>query len=63
MPVTRRMEWNGNNWIIILDHGPHGRIEMTLDDFVALAIELKTDLSLDFSGEEPLPPDHPDLQD
>lgn len=46
MALTDRMEWNGDNWILVLENGDHGRIEMTLDEFLLLAQKLKTDLLL-----------------
>jgi hypothetical protein len=51
MTLTRRIEWNGKNNILILDNGAHGHIEMTLDEFVELADDLKT--SLLFQAEAP----------
>jgi hypothetical protein len=47
MALKHRMEWNGQNWILILDNGPHGRIEMTLDEFVEFSTQFKTDLMID----------------
>jgi hypothetical protein len=55
--MQHHLEWNGRNWILILDNGPHGTIEMTLDDFVALATDLKTGLLLRYDGEDDLPLD------
>jgi hypothetical protein len=45
MPVTRRIEWNGNNNILVLEDGD-ARIDMTLDDFLAMAEDLKAGLLL-----------------
>jgi hypothetical protein len=44
--ITRRIEWNGSNNILVLDNGRHGAIETTLDEFVELATDLKTGLHL-----------------
>jgi len=47
MTITRRIEWNGDMNILVLDNGPHGRIEMTLGEFLQLADDLKASLLLD----------------
>lgn len=46
MPITHRIEWNGDNNIIVLENG-HDRIDMTLDDFLQLADDIKAALLLD----------------
>ncbi|WP_292473671.1 hypothetical protein [Mesorhizobium sp.] len=47
MHITHRIEWNGEQNIIVIENGDHGRIEMTLDEFFALADQLKADLHSD----------------
>jgi hypothetical protein len=45
MPVTRRLEWNGNNNILVLEDG-HGRVDITLDDFLQMAADITADLQI-----------------
>ena len=53
--ITRRIEWNGNNNILVLDNGPHGRIEMTLDEFMQLAEDINVGLLLKPEPTHPQP--------
>lgn len=55
--LTHRMEWNGDNNILILDKGEHGHIEMTLDEFLGFVGQLKDDLLL--HDQEPFLPRAP----
>lgn len=50
--MQHRIEWNGERNIMVIDNGAHGRIEMTLDEFVQLAADIRADLLLD---DDPLP--------
>jgi hypothetical protein len=59
--LTHRIEWNGHNNILVLENGEHGRIEMTLDEFVDFANKLKADLEID--ERPPLDADDPWLLD
>jgi hypothetical protein len=61
MTLTHRIDWNGDNNILVLDNGPHGRIEMTLDEFVEFSTWLKTELMID--ERPPLEADDPWLTD
>lgn len=61
MILTRRMEWNGKNWILSLDNGPHGHIEMTLDEFLEFVGQLRDDLLL--HDQEPFLPSARPCQD
>ncbi|HEV2900340.1 MAG TPA: hypothetical protein VGX71_21405 [Pseudaminobacter sp.] len=63
MTLTHHLDWNGHNWILVIDNGPHGRIEMTLDEFVAFAIQLKADLMIDYEEIKPLDAGDPWLTD
>ena len=45
--MKHRIEWNGRNNILVLDNGPHGHIEMTLDEFMELADHLIATLRFD----------------
>jgi hypothetical protein len=63
MTLTHRMEWNGQNWILILENGAHGRIELTLDEFVEFATQLKADLMIEYEPIKPLDADDPWLTD
>ena len=63
MKLTHRIEWNGNKNILILDKGPHGHIEMTLDEFVELAIHLKEGPMIEYKPIKPLDADDPWLLD
>ena len=45
--MKHRIEWNGRQNILVLDNGPHGHIEMTLDEFMALADHLIATLRFD----------------
>lgn len=58
MPVTHRMEWNGQNWIVVLENG-HDRIDITLDDLLQMVDGLKADLLLDPSEPQPPAPRRP----
>jgi hypothetical protein len=45
--LKHHLEWNGDHWIIIIENGDHGRIDMTLDEFLAMAEALKARLHSD----------------
>lgn len=61
MTLKHRIEWNGDNNILVLDKGDHGHIEMTLDEFIAFFNKLKADLQID--ERKPLDADDPYLTD
>lgn len=49
MSITHHLEWNDDHWDIILKTAKNvrGDAVLTLDEFLELADELKTDLLLD----------------
>lgn len=49
MPVTRRMEWNGNHWIVVLENG-HDRFDITLDDLLQMAEDITVSLQIEEEG-------------
>lgn len=49
MNITRRMEWNGNNWIVVLENG-HDRLDITLDDFLQMAEDITASLQIEEEG-------------
>ena len=52
--LKHRIEWNGRENILVIENG-HDRIDIGLDEFLALADRLKADLLLDGEPEQRRP--------